>query len=170
MPRTEFGFERTISASPADILNCQHIPGMLIAADLERMAREDGADDVVAWAKQKLLASPGALVMAAGTGQQFRIPTLVPARQANGHCVWLQGDRCTIHAVSPYGCAFIDAQMTHDQANQRSQTALMDILRSWQKRDDGYADLWEMLWLMGRRSPGPEENRRRMKAAMQQAT
>ena len=168
MIRTEFGFERTVRGGWEEVLNCQHIPGYLVAADIERMAAACGATDVLAWAKENLLASPGALVMDQ-QGRQYRIPTLVPARNACGHCKFLTADKlCGIHASSPFGCAFVDTTMTREQVNVRSEAALRDVARSWRDGDDGYSDLWMILEAMGRVAPGPEESRKKLRAAYEQ--
>jgi hypothetical protein len=165
MTRTEFGFTRTIRGGWEEVLNCQYLPGFLVAADIERMAAACGAVNVLAWAKQHLLASPGATVMD-GEGNVFNIPTLVPARQPCGHCVFLSSDSmCGIHEASPFGCAFVDTTMTREQADERSHAAIHDVLRSWRDRDDGYADLWEVLHNMGRVSPPAVESRLRMAMA-----
>lgn len=159
--RTEFGFQRTVAADPSDILNCKCMPGMLVAADIERMAAPAGAADVLGWAKENLLASPGAIATQAG--RVFRIRTLVPARQANGSCRFLDAnDRCTIHADAPFGCAFVDSQMDRDDAELRVVAAMKSVMESWRRQDDGYADLWNILNAMGRVAPGPEVCRKAM--------
>src|SRR5947209_5313490 len=114
--RTEFGFSRTQCDCADCTRNCHHLPGYLVPADLERMHRYLAPDqNLRAWAKEHLLASPGALVMS--DARTFRIQTLVPARRSDGACVFLTADgRCAIHSVSPFGCAFFDSHMTHAEA------------------------------------------------------
>jgi hypothetical protein len=103
--RTEFGAPRTNCSCKMCRLNCKVMPGYLIPADLERMIPA-GADPF-RWAEENLLASPGALVMK--RGKSFRIPTLVPATKPDGSCIHLTKDeRCDIHDVAPFGCAFFD--------------------------------------------------------------
>jgi hypothetical protein len=89
MPNTRitFGFPRTECACAECVLNCQYIPGYLIPSDLTAIAAELGFDNLLTFALEYLLASPGATVMA--NGEMFQIPTLVPARQANGACQFL---------------------------------------------------------------------------------
>jgi hypothetical protein len=93
--------------------------------------------DVVSWESRYLLASPGAIV--AKAGRAFRIPTLVPARRSNRACIFLTDDnRCSIHAVSPCGCAFFDSHMSKAQADRRSIAGLNAIAWEWQN-DGVYA-------------------------------
>jgi hypothetical protein len=164
--RIEFGFERTHCACPACTVNCRHIPGYLIPADLERIAAiHPLGTDLFAWAKTHLLASPGALV--AQKGALFRIPTLVPARRGDGACVFLSpASACTIHPVAPFGCAFFDAHQSHAQAERRSIAGLNAILRAWNE-NHLYAQVWRMLSQAGLVAPAPEEARKAMRGFLQ---
>jgi len=162
--RTEFGFSRTVCACHECTLNCHHIPGYLIPADLERIHRHlSPSEDLLAWAKRNLLASPGALVMRCG--QIFRISTLVPARRPDGACIYLTAtDQCAIHAVSPFGCAFFDAHMTHTEADQRSKRVLQAVIDAW---DAGgpYAQVWVALAGDGLVAQPPEVARQQLRRA-----
>lgn len=159
--RTEYGFERTFGTSDEDILNCRIMPSFLVPADLDRMAAHDGYTDIFQWGLNRLLASPGALVVY--KGQTIRIRTLVPARaEKTGHCRWLsKNGRCKIHAVAPFGCAFFDAAMDTAEAQKRSQASLFDILQAWQGMTD-YAGLWCLLFTQGKVAPSPEECREKI--------
>lgn len=165
--RTEFGFARTTCACNNCSINCRFIPGYLIPADLERIAAHVGAENVVAFAADNLLASPGAIV---GTtdGQRHRIPTLVPARHGNGSCKFLKGNGdCSIHAVSPFGCAFFDTHQTPEESDSLSMQGLMAIDREWQQPDDSvYAIIWNILNETGLTAPAPMVARAKMAAAM----
>lgn len=81
------------------------------------------------FAERYLLASSGATVYQRGLGK-FQIPTLVPARQEDGHtCIFLdENKRCKVHAVAPFGCAFFDAHMSDEEANRISSQGLQAIL------------------------------------------
>jgi len=153
--RAEFGFCRTVCACDNCRLGCYHRPGYLIPADLERI-RDHLApgEGLVAWAGRHLLASPGAVVVR--RGRVFRIPTLVPARRADGACTFLTADgRCAIHAVAPFGCAFFDAHMGHAEADRRSLHGLRAVVDAW-AADGPYARVWEALADAGRGAPAPE--------------
>jgi hypothetical protein len=55
--RSEFGFFRTVCACAGCVLNCRHLPGYLIPADLERIRREVAAnEDLMDWGPE---APPG---------------------------------------------------------------------------------------------------------------
>lgn len=86
-PQITFGFARTECACDECALNCRYIPGYLIPTDLDAIAAHLGDESVLTFALEHLLASPGTTVMA--DGQVFQIPTLVPAKQANGACHFL---------------------------------------------------------------------------------
>jgi hypothetical protein len=162
--REEYGFERTYGTSVEDVLNCQIMPSYLVPADLDRMATAAGYHDIFSWGLTRLLASPGALVLY--KGNKIRIRTLVPARdEKTGHCRYLKrGHHCSIHEHAPFGCAFFDAEMSAAEANRRSQTSLMDILKAWSGMSE-YAGLWCLLFLKGRVAPGPEECREKIAEA-----
>jgi hypothetical protein len=163
--RTEFGFNRTICACPECTLNCHHIPGYLIPADLERLRQLLAPnEDLHAWAQRNLLASPGAVVLC--QDQAVRIPTLVPARRLDGACTFLTDTcRCAIHAVAPFGCAFFDAHLPNAEANRRSKRGLLAILEAW-TTGGLYARLWVLLAAAGLVAPAPEEARQQLRRAL----
>lgn len=68
--RSEFGCARTICACAECAINCHFIPGYLIPADLERMAAQLGYDDLLEFAVNNLLASPGATVLEGGKSRR----------------------------------------------------------------------------------------------------
>jgi Fe-S-cluster containining protein len=73
-------------------------------------------------------ASPGATVMDSQTGRVFQIGTITP-RLHEGRCVFLDDrDRCTVHPVAPFGCAYFDAHQTENEGQRRSGWALRLIL------------------------------------------
>src|SRR5262249_19738123 len=115
------------------------------------------------FALNHLLASPGAIVSVAG--ELFRIRTLTPARKSDGFCSFLQDDRCTIHAVSPFGCALFWCRQTKEEADEISARGLMEVAQAWQ-RGDLYAQLWIMLYEAGRIAPSSLDVRARMEAAL----
>ena len=104
--REEFGFRRTVCGCPSCQVYCHHLPGSLAPSDLGRLCPP--GEDVFTWAEDHLRAL-------AGTG----FPTLVPARQPNGHCHWLFGGRCAVHEAGPYGCAFFDSHMADAEVQVR---------------------------------------------------
>lgn len=151
--RAEFGYERTVCACVECVNNCRHIPGYLIPADIERVARHLGFTNLLEFAFTNLLASPGATVMQAG--RVFQIPTLVPRRKEDGSCIFLdEHDRCRIHEVSPYGCAFFDTHQSHEEANSRSSRGLQEIARQWAVSESKsvYIMLWRLLCEAGFRA------------------
>jgi transposase len=127
--REEFGFQRTECPCPFCRVPCRHMPGSLCPSDLARLC--PAGQDVFAWAEQHLRAL---------ADRPF--PTLVPARQANGHCHWLHEGRCTVHEAAPYGCAFFDSHMTAADVERREAATVRA------RREDAAADgLYYRVWV-----------------------
>jgi hypothetical protein len=144
-----------------------YLPGYLVPADLDRIKRHLAGDqDLHLWAREALLASPGALVMQ--QGRTFRIPTLVPARRPDGGCLFLTADhRCRIHPVAPFGCAFFDAHQPSAESDRRSYRGLRAVLQAWQ-HGELYAEVWLALRDAGRIAPAPEVCRQRLQQACEE--
>jgi Fe-S-cluster containining protein len=158
--RAEFGFERIECACEECTRYCFHLPGALIPADLGTISAHLGYDDLVRFAVENLLASPGAIV---SDGKSLiRIPTLVPQRGPDGACKFLRDSRCSIHAHAPYSCAFFEAGQDQQEADARSLRGLHAIAREW-SAGGIYARLWMLLHSMGMVAPSPIETRERMR-------
>lgn len=138
---------------------CLYLPGALIPADLDAISARLGYDDLVHFAVENLVASPGAIVSA--NGEQFRIPTLTPARTPDGACKFLRNGRCAIHAQAPFSCAYFDCSQDRREADARSMRGLQAIAREW-STGGLYARLWELLHSLGLVAPSPIEARARM--------
>ena len=164
--RTEFGFPRTECGCDECARPCHYMPGYLVPADLERIHQLLAPEqDLREWATDHLLASPGAVVMR--DGQEFRIPTLVPARRGDGACRFLAADsRCAIYAVSPFGCAFIDSHMTGIAADHRSIRGLLAILDAW-NHGTMYSQIWLGLAAVGLVALAPEIARQQLRRSHQ---
>jgi hypothetical protein len=163
--RSEFGFERTECACEECTRYCFHLPGALIPADLEAISEHLGYDNILRFAVENLLASPGAIV--SDGKSPMRIPTLVPQRRQDGACKFLHNNRCSIHAYAPYSCAFFQAGQDRCESDARSLRGLQEIAREW-STGGVYARLWMLLHLMGLVAPSPIEARERMKRESQE--
>ena len=152
-PREQF--PRTVCNCDKCKAHCRHCPGHLIPVDLDNIA--DHLDlTPQELADGFLLASPGALVATNVDGvlHVHRIPTLVPAVDDAGWCVFLGDIGCGIHAVSPFGCSHFDYHMPKEEADKRSQFGLRLIAQSPE-----YRKIWQRLWDAGERSEAPEKKR-----------
>jgi hypothetical protein len=139
------------------------MPGFLIPADLQRMIPVDA--DPREWADKNLLASPGALVADSVTGQMYRIPTLVPATKPDGSCANLTEDgRCSIHAISPFGCAFFDCGSGTLAAADLARKGLLAVQDSFEDAAHRtlYRTLWTRLLMSGHTQRPAEELRKEM--------
>jgi hypothetical protein len=134
---------------------------MLIPADIPRIARHLGYADVMEFARDNLLASPGALVIK--DDQQIRIRTLVPQRSEDGACKFLKNNLCLIHEMAPYGCAFFSEHESRIVGNQKSTHALVNIIRDAESKGR-YARVWRTLDAEGLKARAPEDIRASMNA------
>ena len=97
------------------------------------------------WAREHLRASQGFRLFDPLTGEMLQIPSLVPAKQSNGHCHWLQPDgRCAVHDNSPFGCAFLDQHMTDKGAEQRNDAGRLARMEDFAENGP-YSQVWHML-------------------------
>ena len=164
LPRDEFGFARTECACEQCVACCEILPAYLVPSDIEVIAAHLGYDDLVRFAMENLLASPGAIVR---LGQKLaRIPTLVPQRKADQTCKFFDTDkRCAIHAVSPFGCQYFDCRMSQHEADLRSGRGLQAIALEWMT-GGLYARIWMLLHTAGLVAPCPIEARSRLRKAI----
>jgi Fe-S-cluster containining protein len=136
-------YRRTVCACETCVDFCKR-PAHLIPADIKRIGEflvKEGRVDVAADASQFLRASNRTKVgILTSRGLEIvTLPTITP-RVENGACVFLKDNRCTIHAVAPFGCAFFDAHMPNDEANDRVKWSLREIAR-----DDAYKSFRALL-------------------------
>lgn len=117
MNRPEPPFARTTCACKDCVDCCKRQPGPLMPGDFERIA--EYLHETPEQARRHFFASGGALVMNTDTGRQYRIGSITP-RHVKGRCVFLDAeDRCTIHPVAPYGCAYFDTHMSAAEGQKR---------------------------------------------------
>lgn len=111
-------FERTVCACRF-CRDCCRAPGCLGPGDVERIAayRQEPIDATLA----QLQPGRGTLVLKAD-GRMERIPTIVPRKGVDGWCVFRDPDGlCSIHPVSPMGCAYFDLHLSTREGQKRSQ-------------------------------------------------
>lgn len=130
-------FERTTCACDLCRVPCRHMPGCLIPGELEEIAKHQGVDletpEGEHWVQDHFRASNGARVYHPASRLMMDVPTIVPAQQPNGRCVFLTDeDSCSIHEVAPFGCSYHDLHLGKDEADRRSdlcvQVQLHDAL------------------------------------------
>ena len=159
--RTFMGHHRTVCNCELCKINCRFIPGYLLPEDLDQIAAFLSYSDLLDFAKENLLASPGALVIKGG--EFCRIRTLVPARNDRGWCRFFDRGLCAIHPVAPFGCAFFDSHQKQSASNAISAKGLEIIARLWDDRPRSlYCEIWNDLYRRGMRAPAPEECRKKM--------
>lgn len=129
------GFARTKCACLACQAACRHVPGSLDPSDLQHLCPP--GEDLLRWSEQHLRAVI-----------DKQVPTLVPARQANGHCHWYYEGRCLVHEHAPYSCAFFDTHMTDEDIDRRS-SATMQARREDAAKQGVYFQVWQHLCRRG---------------------
>jgi Fe-S-cluster containining protein len=151
MTRFDPPFARTVCACSECRACCHEQPGHLIPGDFERIATHLGLE--VRSAKRLFVASRGALVQSSLTGRTFRIGTITPAFDSlRRRCVFLDDeDRCTIHAVAPFGCTHFDTHMRAAEGQRRSVWGLRLI----QQEQPDYDKLRSELKLSDRKARQP---------------
>jgi Fe-S-cluster containining protein len=148
-------FERSVCGCEPCTAPCRTAPGHLLPSDVARLAGElvamgwiEKAEDVGTY----LRASPGAVVgkqLGGGVLRMYRIGTIVPARRHDKRCVFLTDEeRCAIHTVAPFGCAYFTLHESMAQGHEKSAWGLDVIVR-----DGAYAALRETLLPNDRRMP-----------------
>lgn len=155
-------FDRTECACEQCVACCKHMPGYLAFGDLGVLAmglRVENLADLVPF----LQASEGPIVMNQIAGLAYRIPTIVPAMNDRG-CVFLQDDRCKVHAHAPFGCGWFDPHMTKDLGDVRSQYALKQILEDFLS-GGLYSQMWVHLKEFGKVAPPLAERRKNLAEA-----
>lgn len=126
---------------------------MLGPGDAERIAEFLGVESNQV--DHLLLASPGAKVFSAEKGV-YRIGTIVPDRKPDGSCIFFGADeRCEIHSVAPFGCAFFDDHMSQKKGDRRSKFILEAI-----DKDEEYKARRARIELRGRIVESPEALRK----------
>lgn len=156
-----FGFERTTCACRSCSVFCRFMPSFLIPEDIPRMMATLNYTDAERFARENLLASPGA--MAVRAGQIVRIPTLVPQRHPEDTACKFRSPEglCTIHERAPYGCSHFDKHMSEEETLERKTAAFLEIERAWATKSL-YAQLWLMLESEGKVAPSGQHLRQVM--------
>jgi hypothetical protein len=165
--RTEFGAARLVCSCKTCVTNCRFLPGHLIPSDLRRLV--PAGADLLPWAREHLRASPGTTVLRVyGDGRQelFRIPTLVPVHRDDLSCHWLEDDRCAVHAIAPFACAFFACSQSRSEADALSSAGLAAILAEDDEDAGVYRSVWYALWAEGLQSPEPATKLAAMAAHM----
>jgi len=119
--REEFGFKRVICSCRKCRALCESLPGSLVPSDLNRLIPQDA--DPFQWAEEHLRASPG-FQLRTPFGV-VAIPSLVPTKQANGHCHWLHDGLCAVHENAPFGCAFLSQCSQSDAHAERIKNSAL---------------------------------------------
>ena len=162
-PKPPYPFERTTCACRLCTINCEHLPGALAPRDLPIIAAHLGYADLSTFVDECLLASDGAKGFI--EGRMISLPTLVPSTGPDGFCRFLKESRCSIHAVSPYGCAYIDAHMPDLEFNRRANALHTELLADRNRQGD-YSRLTDELHKRGQSALPLEKRRYRLEKAI----
>jgi hypothetical protein len=124
-------FKRTVCACNDCVSFCKTKPGSLIPSDVGPIGQklvEIGLIQRKEDVGQFLRATRGSIVQDLAAGKQIRVPGIGPARDRRGRCFFLDDqDRCRIHGVSPFGCAYFDAHMERAEIERRQIWAIEQV-------------------------------------------
>jgi len=157
------GMERTKCGCHDCTAGCKAMPGCLIPGDIERIQGHVG-DVSGEFVLSHFVVSDGALVRKEFVDRtvEFRVPTIVPAQKPDGSCVFLDvDDKCSIHEVAPFGCAYHDTHMTAEVAAPRSEFCVATQIES-HKNGTPYSSWCTLMAELGLVAPPMIERRNAM--------
>lgn len=138
-------FNRTVCACDQCVKCCKQQPGYALPGEPERIAERVGKP-----VEELFWASPGATVMDTRTKIVSQIRTITPQFK-DGRCVLLgPDDRCTVHDIAPFGCAYFDTHQGRTEGHNRSVHGLKILMN-----DPDYAKLRSRLPLATHHKPRP---------------
>ena len=113
-------YERIVCACAVCRAACKTMPGSLCPDDIARLADYKGmavdSEEFVDWFLDHFVASDGIRAIDTVRLKMVRIGTIVPKQQESGACVFLDaGERCTIHAASPFACSHFGCTSTGNE-------------------------------------------------------
>jgi Fe-S-cluster containining protein len=129
---TDPPFERTSCGCTSCVACCKRQPGALVTGDFERIVAFTGKTQNLSpeiafeRVKAQIWASEGSVVKDLRSNIMRRIGSITPRWDRRRKCcVFLtDDDKCSIHPVSPFGCAYYDTHMMDIEAEQRSLWAV----------------------------------------------
>ena len=136
---------RTCCACKKCTEHCFEKPGYTLPGEIKIIASYLGRTDVEEFTEEHFMASRKTRVLIGD--RQYVVPTLSP-KLMDGKCVFLDDNgRCTIHPVSPYGCAYFDHHQDFETANQRVRDGINFLMYSMQCTDEGreYLSTWDAI-------------------------
>lgn len=160
---------RTTCSCKGCTVGCKTMPGCLVPGDIERI-QEFVGDDSMEFVLEHFVASDGAKVAKKIEGNTYviSVPSIVPAQQADGRCVFLGDDeRCTIHPVSPFGCSRLDTHMSRDEGDRRMSWGVHAQIAAHQT-GESYGTWWHKLADLGLKAKPLAERRAAMNAEFDQ--
>jgi Fe-S-cluster containining protein len=125
-------FQRSICACEADRHQCRVHPGFLIPSDIPRIVAHVSAQRGEPAEVLTLLSPSRGFVLRERESQKItRLPTIIPMRKPDGSCMFLDAqERCTIHEVAPFGCAYFDMHESRADSDPKVVWGINQIHRS----------------------------------------
>lgn len=144
------------------------MPGALIPGDLERI-QEFVGDTSTEFVLNNFQVSDGAKVLkrVKGTDYLISVPSIVPAQKPDGSCVFLdENDRCKIHSVSPFGCAYCDSHQSKEEGEARVRFMVTAQIEAHQ-HNAPFSQMCVLLEQLGLRAKPLEQRREAMTQAFE---
>lgn len=111
------------------------MPASLLPDDLPRIAEFLGEKLNGEFLQKYFDASTGPRVRSRGPqgDQILDVPTIVPRLTSDG-CVFLKDEKCSIHPVAPFACAYFDTHMSADEGQKRGLWQIKEIAQAHNQR------------------------------------
>jgi Fe-S-cluster containining protein len=127
--RRELGMARTaVCDCPVCVGNCKERPGYMIVQDVDRIWKTvapqmSRSEFILTYVE------PGTGFTTMNEDMKFIKTQTIRPKKIPGHgCIFLKDNRCSIHEVSPFGCAFFKCGMPRAEADEKNHTAIRHIL------------------------------------------
>lgn len=124
-------FARTVCDCAGCKVGCKTMPGTTTCVDVGRIAAHLGQNNDRKFLTEnfRLSTSAKAARFTENGMEVFVIPTITPAQQPDGRCVFLTADdQCSVHPVAPMGCSHCDVHQTRAQGDAPVKAMMQEIL------------------------------------------
>jgi len=133
-------YERAYCSCEMCKTSCRSMPGSLAPGDLERIVEFSKPKDEVKFVESHFQASEGTVAVTE-SGEDVIIPTIVPAQNEDGKCVFFTEEgKCSIHRVAPFGCRNFKTCVDEPEDEEKYLDQCNSILAS-----DEYHRQWSRL-------------------------
>lgn len=128
---------------------CKIMPGFLMPADLPALI---GDADPFVWAKEHLVAKEcGTMFELSSQGNKAytSVPNLLPKKKADGSCHWYENNRCSVHEIKPFGCAYFSQHISDSYGIELTQFTSEVRIKTFEDETSLYRKIYDYLVSIG---------------------